>query len=106
MSSHRHPAGSEPDAQGLLADPDPDVRIDAVLELSRVPTTDAAKALIAVVENDPQPSVVAAAIGCLATMIGGRCESVVCRARDRFPTDPAITHAVTRALTELDRLRV
>jgi hypothetical protein len=100
-----------------LADPDPDVRIRAVLAIAAAGSaaadgrTDPAAVaqstewLTEVVLGDPDPDVVAAAIGVLALLVGPRCEQALCEARDRFPGSPAITHAVTRALTGLDQRR-
>lgn len=88
-----------------LTDPDPDVRIRAVLALEAHLCGQPADRLTEVVLGDPDPDVVAAAIGVLARLVGHRCEQALCEARDRFPGNPAITHAVTRALTALDRQR-
>jgi HEAT repeat protein len=89
----------------LLVDPDPDVRLRTVMRLPALGSAQSEGWLNQVVAADAQPDVVAAAIGELARIAGIGCEPALCLACERFPRDPFITFAVTRALSALDRER-
>lgn len=104
------PDSTVPRLAGLLADPDPEARVLAVMVLGRVrpdrvPVEQVQAWLTGVVTGDPDAGVTAAAIGELVPVAGRAGEPALLVARDRFPADPFITYAVTQALTALDRGR-
>jgi len=89
----------------LMADPDPDVRILTVMMLGQLRLAEVEGWLAELVRTDPHPNVVSAAIGELALLAGERSEADLDAARARFPADPFIAFAVTRALAAADRGR-
>jgi HEAT repeat protein len=87
---------------GLLADPDPDVRILTVMVLGGMRSPKVKGWLTELVGTDPDPNVTAAAIGELAPLLDSVDDRVLSAARERFPDDPFIAFAVARALVLLE----
>ena len=74
--------------EGLLTDPDPDVRVLAVMVLSVLPHPGVAGWLRPVVESDPEPNVVASVVDALTGLddeVAGECARL---AVARFPGNP------------------
>lgn len=80
----------------LILDPDPDVRIHAVMLLAGLRVPEVEGWLTELVTGDPDPNVTAAAAGELFELAGPACEPALLQARDRFPEDPFIRYVVTR----------
>ncbi len=75
----------------LLADPDSDVRILAVMVLSAVPHPDVPRWLRPVVEDDVAANVVAAAVDVAVTLGEENAAEFAAIGVRRFPTDPYLT---------------
>jgi HEAT repeat protein len=87
------PAGVAGSLAGLLADPDPDVRLLAC-ELARsLPGPEPAAALCALIDRDPAANVCAAAIEVLAEVGGPEALPALARCADRFAGEPFLVFA-------------
>ena len=87
---------------GILADPDPDVRIFAVnvLESLRHPQVEAW--LIGVIDADPHVNVCGTAVDLLAEVGTGASRAALRRVRDRFADDAYIRFAADLALKRIE----
>jgi hypothetical protein len=82
------PAAAAAVVPGLLADPVADVRVLAVMVLSAVPHPDVPRWLAAVVQQDGEANVVAAAVDVAVTVGGGLAAELAPLAAARFPGNP------------------
>jgi hypothetical protein len=74
--------------EGLLTDPDDDVRVLAVMALSVVPHPEVPRWLAPVVSTDASAQVVAAAVDVAVTLDDELAATFAATASARFPTDP------------------
>lgn len=89
------PAGAGPVVGGLLADPDPDVRILAVMVLAELAHPLAPSWLQQVVGSDPHENVVASAVDAVIGLGEGAAEATATAAR-RFPANPFLGYLAGR----------
>ena len=89
----------------LLADPDPDVRLLAVMVLSGLRSPEVETWLSELVRHDLNANVVASAIGELVALAGKRSWATLIAARERFPDDPFIAFSVSRVVNVPDSER-
>jgi len=97
------PAASGPHLPGLLADPDPDVRLLSCELLRNMPESDANRLLIGLLDRETEKNVAAAAIEVLAEI--GRSEAlpVLARAAQRFADDPFLAFSIKLAADRIGR---
>jgi HEAT repeat protein len=87
-------AGTPAIIETLLSDPDPHMRIIAVMVLTLMADPSVPAWLASVVEDDQDPRVVASAIGELAELGDTSHLPLLARARARFPDDPFVSFTV------------
>lgn len=90
-----------PIMQGLLADPDPDVRIFAVNILGSLCHPEVESWLIAVIENDPHVNVCATALDLLGEVGTEAALEPLARLNTRFRAEPYIQFAADLALKRI-----
>ncbi len=88
------PEALAPHLPGLLADPDPDVRVLACDLARLLPAGDAAGLLCCVLARDGQANVCAAAVEVLAEIAGADALPALDACARRFPGDPFLPFAV------------
>ena len=86
----------------LLADPDPDVRILAVDVLRLLPSEDAPRWLIQLLERETHENVIGTALDRLAEIGGPEHLATVRAIRDRFETVPYIRFAADLVITRIE----
>ncbi len=85
----------------LSTHPDHDVRIMAAMVLADLPHSRAQDWLVEMIDTDPHPNVVAAAIDALLPSAGPDHAALLGRARDRFPDDPFLRFTIDAVLPRL-----
>ena len=90
-----------PIMQGLLADPDPDVRIFAVNILESLRHPDVESWLIDVIETDPHVNVCATAVDLLSEVGTAAALEPLARLKARFADEPYIQFAADLALRRI-----
>ena len=85
----------------LLAAPDHDVRVMTAMVLADLTHPDTAGWLVQMIEHDPHPNVVTAAIDALLPIATADHASVLEEAVHRFPDDPFLRFTVQAALPRL-----
>ena len=85
----------------LSTDPDHDVRIMAAMVLADLPHPQAQTWLVEMIDRDPHPNVVAAAIDALLPSAGPEHLALLRRAADRFPDDPFLRFTIDALLPRL-----
>jgi HEAT repeat protein len=93
---------SRPYLQGLLADPDPDVRLLACDLVREVSGADGPRWLCALIETEPEVNVCAAAVEALGEIADASAEPSLSRCAERFPDDQFLGFAIK---VVADRLR-
>lgn len=84
-------------ADGILTDADPDVRVLAVMVLSAVSHPAVPQWLRPVIEFDPEPNVVAAAVDCAVTIASELATEFAALAAGRFPNNPYLRFLAVQA---------
>jgi HEAT repeat protein len=87
---------------GLLHDPDADVRVLACELVRNMPSESAVPLFCALLDSEPEPNVCAAAIDALAEIGGPEALPVLARCRVRFQATPFLVFAIKVAC---DRIR-
>ncbi|HWH01426.1 MAG TPA: HEAT repeat domain-containing protein [Pilimelia sp.] len=95
------PCGAVPLLPGLVADPDPDVRILTAMILADLPAPDAELRLVELVSGDTHRNVVGAALAALLPMATAAHAALLRRTRDRFADDPFLRFTIDAALPAL-----
>lgn len=97
------PMASRPHLPGMLADPDPDVRLLSCELLRDLPQADANALLIGLLERESTKNVAAAAVEVLAEV--GRPEAlpVLNRVAQRFEDDPFLAFSIKLAVDRIGR---
>ena len=96
------PDACQPFLPGLLADPDPDVRLLACDLVRDAGGADGPRWLCALIETEPQVNVCAAAVEALGEIGDATAAPSLSRCAERFPDDPFLGFAVK---VVADRLR-
>ena len=96
------PAACQLYLPGLVADPDPDVRVLACDLVREIGGADAAGWLCTLIETEPQANVCAAAVEALGEIADAAAEPSLSRCTERFPDDPFLGFAIK---VVADRLR-
>ena len=92
----------QPYLQGLLADPDPDVRLLACDLVRDAGGADGQRWLCALIDAEPQANVCAAAVEALGEIADATAAPSLSRCAERFPGDPFLGFAIK---VVVDRLR-
>jgi hypothetical protein len=92
----------QPHLPGLLADPDPDVRLLACDLVREAGGADGPRWLCALIETEPQANVCAAAVEALGEIADATAAPPLSRCAERFPDDPFLGFAIK---VVADRLR-
>ncbi|MBK1719068.1 HEAT repeat domain-containing protein [Thiocystis violacea] len=95
------PDAVAPIIRGLLADPDPDVRIFAVNILESLCHPEVERWLIEVIDRDPHVNVCGAAVDLLGEVGSGAARESLLRLKARFANEPYIRFAADLALGRL-----
>lgn len=95
------PEAVMPIMAGLLADPDPDVRIFAVNVLESLPHPEVENWLIAVISRDSHVNVCATAVDLLGEVGTGAAAAPLEALKERFPGEPYIAFAADLALRRI-----
>jgi HEAT repeat protein len=90
-----------PIMRGLLADPDPDVRILAVNVLESLRHEDVEAWLIKVIERDGHVNVCATAVDLLGEVGSPKAQDALVRLKERFPDEPYVQFAADLALRRI-----
>jgi HEAT repeat protein len=96
------PHACESSLQGLLADPDPDVRLLACDLVRDAGGADGPRWLCALIETEPQANVCAAAVEALGEIGDAAALPALSKCAERFPDDPFLGFAIK---VVADRLR-
>ena len=86
---------------GLLADPDPDVRIFAVNVLESLRHKDVEAWLIETIERDGHVNVCATAVDLLGEVGSPKAQDALARIKERFPDEPYVQFAADLALRRI-----
>jgi len=95
------PRSVPPLVPGLLADPDPDVRILTIMMMAGLRVAELEGWLVGVLEHDTHTNVVASAVSELVPIAGPEAVDVLEAVPARFPDDPFLAFTVRAALARL-----